>query len=189
MPWLTAMWTIVERTFCKVTLTSAYVDGSDPPPRRDRRLHDLRRPADGPRSQHLARAARSAQLPSRPASSSSCSGTSSRTASNRSRAISRPTTGPRSPGYAALLGLGFTVGLMSLVYYDGWLKSQARDAARRPRRGGDGRVRASHLVRGADARTPPRASDRDRDRPAQLRRGACDRPVRRRRASSRSRSS
>jgi ZIP family zinc transporter len=27
-------------------------------------------------------------------------------------------------GYAALLGLGFTVGLMSLVYYDGWLKSK-----------------------------------------------------------------
>ena len=27
-------------------------------------------------------------------------------------------------GYAALLGLGFTAGLMSLVYYDGWLKSK-----------------------------------------------------------------
>jgi zinc transporter, ZIP family len=27
-------------------------------------------------------------------------------------------------GYAALLGLGFAVGLMSLVYYDGWLKSK-----------------------------------------------------------------
>jgi ZIP family zinc transporter len=27
-------------------------------------------------------------------------------------------------GYAALLGLGFTVGLMSLVYYDGWLRSK-----------------------------------------------------------------
>src|ERR1051326_7272330 len=25
-------------------------------------------------------------------------------------------------GYAALLGIGFTAGLMSLVYYDGWLK-------------------------------------------------------------------
>ena len=27
-------------------------------------------------------------------------------------------------GYATLLGLGFTVGLMSLVYYDGWLRSK-----------------------------------------------------------------
>jgi zinc transporter, ZIP family len=27
-------------------------------------------------------------------------------------------------GYAALLGLGFTAGLMSLVYYDGWLKAK-----------------------------------------------------------------
>jgi zinc transporter, ZIP family len=27
-------------------------------------------------------------------------------------------------GYAALLGLGFTVGMMSLVYYDGWLRSK-----------------------------------------------------------------
>jgi ZIP family zinc transporter len=27
-------------------------------------------------------------------------------------------------GYAALLGFGFTAGMMSLVYYDGWLKSK-----------------------------------------------------------------
>src|SRR5512140_3982398 len=27
-------------------------------------------------------------------------------------------------GYAALLALGFTAGMMSLVYYDGWLKSK-----------------------------------------------------------------
>ena len=36
-------------------------------------------------------------------------------------------------GYAALLGVGFAAGLMSLVYYDDWLSGEAGDAARRAR--------------------------------------------------------
>ena len=50
---------------------------------------------------------------------------------------------------AALLAGGFTVGLMSLVYYDRWMKRQARHAARRAGRGRGRRVRAR--ARGSNA--------------------------------------
>ena len=60
-----------------------------------------------------------------------------RTASSRSRRALEAHDWAAFAGYAALLAGGFAAGLMSLVYYDGWLKHQARrrrSSARAPRR-------------------------------------------------------
>ena len=62
-----------------------------------------------------------------PGSSSSCSGTSSRTPSSRPRRRSRRAATAASSG-CALLAAGFAVGLISLVYYDRWMKARRRKA-------------------------------------------------------------
>ena len=80
-------------------------------------------------------------------------------------------------GYAALLAFGFTAGMMSLVYYDSWLKNKRATPLVGPGAAAvDEFVHRSwfeSLTPGAPAVAP----DRDRHRAAQLRRGARDRPV------------
>ena len=67
---------------------------------------------------------------------------------------------------------------MSLVYYDRWLNgTSARSPLVGPGAAAVDEFRAPVVVRVADARRAARAPDRHRDRPAQLRRRARDRPV------------
>ena len=81
-------------------------------------------------------------------------------------------------GLAALLAVGFGVGLLSLVYYDRWM---ARERAKSLL--GPGAASAAEFepswIHGMSSAALARAPDRDRHRPAQLRRGPRDRPVRR----------
>ena len=69
---------------------------------------------------------------------------------------------------------GFAVGLLSLVYYDSWMKARRRQELPRPGRGLGDRARALALRR-PHAGALARALHRHRDRPAQLLRGPRDR--------------
>ena len=79
-------------------------------------------------------------------------------------------------GLAALLALGFGVGLLGLVYYDRWM---ARERAKSLL--GPGAASAAEFepswIHGMSSAQLARRPDRDRHRPAQLRRGSRDRAV------------
>ena len=124
--------------------------GTHPPPRRDRRRHDLPRPAD--------RAACSgSSRPRRACLSALATGillfllwdVLAARSSRSSTALDGSAHWGRFAWLAALGVAGFALGLMGLVYYDGVDEARrpARDDARRPGRGRDRRVRAPQLDR------------------------------------------
>ena len=77
--------------------------------------------------------------------------------------------------YTALFAVGFAVGLMSLVYYDGWMKRKRDEAALGPGAASAAEFEQSWV---ASLSAPAWLSrvDRHRHRPAQLLRGARHRP-------------
>ena len=152
---------------------------ADLAPRRDRRRHDLPRPPDRPPRQHVGRDAHGPDRvrhrdPDLPALGCARA----RRRARRDRRL-RPPLGPgRRAGTAPRRRADRRPDEPRLLRpLD---EEQARDAARRPGRGGGRRVHLAHVDREPDARPAAGAADRDRHRPAQLRRGARDRPVRRR---------
>ena len=87
-------------------------------------------------------------------------------------------TGRASPATPRCSSSASRSGCMSLVYYDDWLKRQRRATPLvGPGAAAVDEFDASLVDRDALARPAARAADRDRHRPAQLRRGPRDRAV------------
>ena len=186
----------VESRSCKVALTR--LEGADRA--RPRSLSSaliagcdhLLRAAHGTAAEPALRPEGASSARPRPGSSSSCSWTCSRIASEPVEpALARRTTGVAFAGYATLFVLGTALGLdrASSATTAGSRRSARRPLAR-PGRGVRRRSSGARLVHPlAHAGALARAADRDRHRPAQLRRGARDRPGRPPRARRSSRSS
>ncbi len=169
-----------RRHFLAVRLPLQDEHHPDPHPRRDRRRHDLRRPADRALPEPRTPALRAvAHARSRPGSSSSCFWDVVSHGRRAGRVAPRDATrGPRSPATPRCCVVGFALGLMSLVYYDEWMKRRAGDAPFvGPGAAAVDEFEHRTLDRDAHAGPAARAADRDRHRPAQLRRGSRDRAV------------
>ena len=146
---------------------------ADPHPRRDRRPHDLRRPADRPRPQHLRRRSRAALT-------AIATGilvflfwdVVSHGVEPVESAPRGAPLGRRSSATRRCSALGFALGLMSLVYYDGWLKSKRATPLVGPGAAAVDEFEHRSWFETLTPGPPARAPDRHRHRPAQLRRRA-----------------
>ena len=137
--------------------------------------------ADARRASSALQGRSSARPP--PGSCSSCSGTSSHGGDRAGREALKGAVDGGSWALRRARGAvrrrRLALGLLSLVYYDRWMKSPARKSHARPGRRLGRRVRALAWAASLSAGPLARAPHRDRDRAAQLLRGARDRPVRR----------